>query len=138
MTELADATFVVLDLETTGGSARFDRVIEVAALRVERGQVQERLVKLVEPGVPIPGFVTRLTGISAALLQGKPSFDHLLPDLQRLLDGAILVAHNVSFDGAFLAHAFERSGRAWGGERLCTLRLVGLVPAISTLMEACS
>ena len=125
MTEraLAETPFVVLDLETTGGSPMFDRVIEVAALRFERGVVQERFVKLVEPGVPIPSFVTRLTGINAGLVRGKPTFDYLLPDLQRLLDGAVLVAHNVSFDASFLTYAFQRAGRRWAGERLCTLRL---------------
>ena len=133
MTELAlaDTPFVVVDLETTGGSARFDRVIEVAALRVQRGVVQERFVKLVEPGVPVPPFVTRLTGINAALLRGKPRFEYLLPDLQRLLDGAVMVAHNVSFDAAFLACAFERAGLRWASERLCTLRLARrLVPGL--------
>ena len=128
---LRDTPFVVFDLETTGGSALFDRVIEVAAIRVQGGVVQERLVKLAEPGVPIPPFVTRLTGINAALLRGKPSFDYLLPDLQRLLDGAVLVAHNVTFDAAFLANAFKRSTLTWSGERLCTLRLARrLVPGL--------
>jgi DNA polymerase-3 subunit epsilon len=128
---LAETPFLVLDLETTGGSALFDRVIEVAAVRVQHGAVQARLVTLVQPGVAIPSFVTRLTGINAALLRGKPTFADLLPDLQRLLDGAVLVAHNVSFDAAFLARAFQRAGHTWAGERLCTLRLARrLVPGL--------
>jgi DNA polymerase III subunit epsilon len=128
---LADTAFVVVDLETTGGSPIFDRVIEVAALRLEHGVVQERFVKLVEPGVPIPSFVTRLTGINAALLRGKPTFECLLPDLHRLLDGAVLVAHNVSFDSSFLTQALKRTSMTWTGERLCTLRLARrLVPGL--------
>ncbi len=120
---LRDVPFVVVDLETTGGSALFDRVLEVAAIRVQNGVVQDRLECLVEPGMPIPPFVTRITGINASLVRGKPTFDSLLPDLRRLMDGAVLVAHNASFDANFLSNAFKRRGLNWEGERLCTLRL---------------
>src|SRR5437588_8753334 len=123
MPRLTSTPFVVVDLETTGGSAMYDRVMEVAAIRVENGVVQDRFECLVEPGLPIPPFVTRITGINAALVRGKPSFDTLVPDLRRLFEGAIVVAHNASFDCNFLANAFNRTGMAWEGERLCTLRL---------------
>src|SRR5918912_4365607 len=65
---LAETPFVVVDLETTGGSAVYDRVLEVAAIRVQNGVIQDRLERLVEPGVPIPPFVTPLTGINAAMV----------------------------------------------------------------------
>ncbi|MGI9145902.1 MAG: exonuclease domain-containing protein [Chloroflexota bacterium] len=120
---LAHVPFVVVDLETTGGSAQYDRVIEVAAIRVENGVVQDRFERLAEPGVPIPPFVTRITGINAALVRGKPAFESLLPDLRRLFDGAVVVAHNASFDCNFLSQAFKRAGLDWDGDRLCTLRL---------------
>jgi DNA polymerase-3 subunit epsilon len=130
-TDLALLPFVVVDLETTGGSALFDRVLEIAAIRFENGVVQDRLECLVEPGMPIPPIVTRITGINHSLVRGKPSFDSLLPDLRRLLDGAVLVAHNVSFDGNFLASAFKRAEMPWDGERLCTLRLARrLIPGL--------
>jgi len=121
--ELERIPFVVVDLETTGGSALFDRVLEVAAIRVQNGVVQDRLERLVEPGMPIPPFVTRMTGINAALVRGEPTFDSLLPDLRQLFDGAVVVAHNASFDGNFLASAFSRAGLPASFERLCTLRL---------------
>src|SRR6266851_10119514 len=95
---LASIPFVVVDLETTGGSAVFDRVLEVAAIRVQNGVIQDRLDRLVEPGMPIPPFVTRITGINAALVRGRPPFDSLLPELRRLFVGAAVVAHNASFD----------------------------------------
>jgi len=123
--------FVVVDLETTGGSALFDRVLEVAAIRVQNGVVQDRFERLVEPGMPIPPFVTRITGINASLVRGQPSFDSLLPKLRTLMDGAVLVAHNAAFDGNFLAHAFQRAHMPWGGDRLCTLRLARrLIPGL--------
>src|SRR6476659_6778613 len=110
---LAELPFVVVDLETTGGSALFDRVLEVAAIRVQNGVVQDRLERLVEPGIPIPPFVTRITGISASLVRGNPSFDSLLPDLQPLVEGAVVVAHNAAFDYNFLGSAFARGGLPW-------------------------
>jgi DNA polymerase-3 subunit epsilon len=128
---LAGTPFVVVDLETTGGSALFDRVLEVAAIRVENGVVTSRFERLVEPGIPIPLFVTRLTGINAAAVRGKPTFDYLLPDLYRLFEGAVVVAHNASFDCNFLKQAFTRANLAWDGPRLCTLRLARrLVPGM--------
>jgi DNA polymerase-3 subunit epsilon len=131
MTSLARTPFVVVDLETTGGSAMYDRVMEVAAIRFENGVIQERLERLVEPGVPIPPFVTRITGINAALVRGRPSFDSLLPDLRRLFDGAVVVAHNASFDCNFLSSSFRRAGLPWDSERLCTLRLARrLIPGL--------
>jgi DNA polymerase-3 subunit epsilon len=120
---LAETPFVVVDLETTGGSALFDRVLEVAAIRVQNGVVQDRFERLVEPGMPIPPFVTRITGINAALVRGQPSFDSLLPELRSLFDGAVLVAHNASFDANFLAQGFKRVDMPWSGEHVCTLRL---------------
>ncbi|HET6318648.1 MAG TPA: exonuclease domain-containing protein [Chloroflexota bacterium] len=122
-TDLAATAFVVLDLETTGGSAAFDRVLELAAIRYENGTVLERFERLVEPGIPIPPFVTRLTGINAALTRGKPRFDKLLPELRRIVEGAVVVAHNASFDCNFLNQGFNRAGVPWEGQKLCTLRL---------------
>jgi DNA polymerase-3 subunit epsilon len=129
--QLETLPFVVVDLETTGGSALFDRVLEVAAIRIENGVVQDRLECLVEPGMPIPPIVTRITGINQSLVRGKPSFESVLPQLRRLLDGAVLVAHNVSFDGNFLASNFARANMPWDGDRLCTLRLARrLIPGL--------
>jgi DNA polymerase-3 subunit epsilon len=128
---LASTPFVVVDLETTGGSAMYDRVMEVAAIRLQNGVIKDRLDRLVEPGVPIPSFVTRITGINAALVRGRPSFDSLLPELRRLFDGAVVVAHNASFDCNFLRSSFLRAGLSWESERLCTLRLARrLIPGL--------
>lgn len=127
----AHIPFVVVDLETTGGSAQYDRVMEVAAIRVENGVIQDRFERLADPKVPIPPFVTRITGIDAALVRGKPSFESMLPDLRRLVDGAVVVAHNASFDCNFLTQAFARAGLDLPNERLCTLRLARrLIPGL--------
>jgi DNA polymerase-3 subunit epsilon len=81
--------------------------------------------------MPIPPFVTRMTGINAALVHGKPRFESVVPELRTLCEGAVLVAHNAAFDANFLANAFRRAGAPWDGERVCTLRLAGrLVPGL--------
>ncbi len=120
---LAATPFVVVDLETTGGSAAMDRVLELAAIRFHNGVVEQRLEHLLQPGIPIPPFVSRLTGINSELLRGKPRLEQLLPDLHAMLGEAVVVAHNAAFDCNFLSNAFARKGLTWQPQRLCTLRL---------------
>lgn len=122
-TPLDQQPFVVVDLETTGGSAVYDRIIEVAAVRVVGGVVQDRLESLVDPGVSIPPFIARLTGISNSMVRGKPPIELMLPHIERFTDGAVVVAHNASFDYGFLNNAFSRSRRSWSRDTACTLRL---------------
>src|ERR1700738_4060586 len=105
--------------------------MELPAIRVQNGWTRDRIERLVEPGMPIPPFVTRITGINAALVRGRPSFDSLLPELRRLFDGAVVVAHTASFDCNFLSNSFLRAGLTWDFERLCTLRLARrLIPGL--------
>ena len=96
-------------METTGASAIYDRVTEVAVVRIEGGAVRERFSALVDPGIPIPPFISRLTGIRDEMVRGQPPLSELIPRLESQLAGAVLVAHNVSFDHAFLKHAWSRA-----------------------------
>lgn len=115
--------FVMLDLETTGGSATHDRITEIAMVRVENGAVTARWSSLVNPGQPIPPFIESLTGISDAMVLDAPRFKDVLPQVKTLLQGAVLVAHNVRFDHGFLAHEMERAGDLLNVQTLCTVRL---------------
>jgi DNA polymerase-3 subunit epsilon len=115
--------FVMLDLETTGGSAVHDRITEIAMVRVEGGIVTARWSSLVNPGQPIPPFIESLTGINDAMVAQAPRFDEVLPEVTKLLQGAVLVAHNVRFDHGFLAHEMERAGALLNVQTLCTVRL---------------
>lgn len=115
--------FVMLDLETTGGSAAHDRITEIAMVRVENGAVTARWSSLVNPGQPIPPFIQSLTGISDAMVAEAPRFAEVLPQVKGLLQGAVLVAHNVRFDHGFLAHEMERAGDLLNVQTLCTVRL---------------
>ena len=115
--------YVMLDLETTGGNAVHDRITEIAAVRVENGQETARWSSLVNPGVRISPFIQNLTGISDTMVRDAPTFEELAPRVQELLDGAVLVAHNVRFDHGFLQNEFERLGHRLRVKTLCTVRL---------------
>lgn len=120
---LAPLPFAVIDVETTGLRPRHDRVIEIAVVRcAPDGQPISEWSTLVDPGRD-PG-PTRVHGIAEADLLGAPTFADTLTELQHHLDGAVIVAHNLSFDAAFIAHEFRRSGsEPHQGFGLCTLEL---------------
>ncbi len=131
---LRSLEYVVVDVETTGGSpGRGHRVTEFAAVRVDgTGRVLEEFATLVNPERPIPSFVTRLTGITTAMVREAPRFRDIAHDVRRLLADRIFVAHNASFDRGFVAMEVERAGaRAEEMRVLCTLRLARrLVPEL--------
>lgn len=112
-------TFV--DVETTGASAATGRVIEVGAVRVERGVAVAKFSSLVAPGRPVPASITQLTGITGDDLAGAPQFGDIESELAKMLSGAVFVAHNAAFDYGFLHREFERSGRRLAAPRLCTV-----------------
>ncbi len=116
-------SYVVLDLETTGGSASGDRVTEIAAVRFDNGFETKRWSTLVNPGVPIPGFIQALTGIDDVMAADAPSFKAVAGHLLALLDGSVLVAHNAGFDHGFLRGEFARLGHELRVPTLCTVRL---------------
>jgi DNA polymerase-3 subunit epsilon len=115
--------FVMLDLETTGGNPVQDRVTEIAAVRVEHGTEVARWSTLVQPGVRLPPFIKSLTGITDAMLADAPAFAEVAPTLSALLEGAVLVAHNVRFDHGFLLNEFARLAHPLRVKTLCTVRL---------------
>ena len=115
--------YVLLDLETTGGNPLDCRITEIAAVRVENGQEVARWSTLVNPGMRIPPLIQNLTGISNTMVADAPSFDEVGTTLLKLLDGAVLVAHNVRFDHGFLLNEYARMDVALRVKTLCTVRL---------------
>lgn len=127
-TPLREVTFVVLDLETTGGAARTDAITEIGAVKVRGGEQLGELATLVDPGTGIPPNVVALTGITTAMVAGAPPLPSVLPSVLEFLRGAVLVAHNAPFDSGFLRAACERHGQAWPRPPvLCTARLARAV-----------
>lgn len=123
--ELSNASFVVLDLETTGAKAPPCRIIEIGAYRVANGAIVDEFVTLVNPETPVPEFITSLTGISDAMVMNAPKFESVLGDFLSFLGDSILVAHNYAFDLAFLNHEISRIHEdccIWN-PTLCTVEL---------------
>ncbi|HEY9473307.1 MAG TPA: DEDD exonuclease domain-containing protein [Mycobacteriales bacterium] len=110
---LREVTFVVVDLETTGGAPGTDAITEIGAVRIRGGERLGEFQTLVNPGAPIPPFVTVLTGISDAMVLPAPSIDSALPAFLEFARGAVLVAHNAPFDMGFLRAACTHTGRPW-------------------------
>jgi DNA polymerase-3 subunit epsilon len=122
---LGDLSYVVVDTETTGGRAwSGDRITEIAAVVVRNGEIVELFETLVNPQRSIPPFVTRLTNITWDMVKDAPTFARVAPDVMRVLEGNVFVAHNAMFDWRFLTSELTRStGRKLGGRRLCTVRI---------------
>ena len=109
-TPLADVTFCVLDLETTGGDRAGDMITEVGAVKVRGGECLGTFQTLVNPGRAIPPVITVLTGLTDALVAPAPRIESVLPTLLEFMRDTVLVGHNIGFDVAFLRAAFERAG----------------------------
>ncbi len=114
-TPLRDVTFVVVDLETTGGSPGECAITEVGAVKVRGGEVLGEFQTLVNPGAAIPAFIQVLTGISDAMVAQAPRIDTVLPAFLEFARGAVLVAHNAGFDVSFLKTAAAQLGHPWPG-----------------------
>lgn len=112
-TPLANVTFVVVDLETTGTNSEEGRITEVGAVKVRGGEVLGEFQTLVNPGQPIPPFVAVLTGITDGMVARAPREDEVIPSFLEFARGAVLVAHNAPFDIGFLKSAVARLGLTW-------------------------
>lgn len=120
---LLEKNFTIVDVETTGGSPFFNRVIEIGLLRVEKGEVVEEYRQLFNPGMALPEFISEMTGITDADLVGAPHFEDLAEEILGKFENAIFVAHNSQFDFSFLKEEFRRAGLAFNVPQLCTVRL---------------
>lgn len=118
-----DYPVVFVDIETTGGSYRNSRVLEVAAIRYENGEVVQEFNTLINPEAYIPSSITALTGITEADVAGAPKFEDIADELFEVVDGAVFVAHNVRFDYSFLKNEFSLAGIDFSVKLLCTVRL---------------
>lgn len=133
-TPLHEVPFVVVDLETTGGSPHADAITEIGAVRVQGGEVTAELGTLVNPERGIPAQITVLTGITNAMVMEAPTIESVLPSFLEMAHGAVLVAHNARFDVGFLRAAAERIGLTWPNPRV--VDTVALARRVVTKDEA--
>jgi DNA polymerase-3 subunit epsilon len=114
---------VFVDLETTGGSAAYDRITEVGIVRVSDGELVEEWSSLVNPERPIPAYIEAFTGISNAMVAGAPRFAEIAASVRAKLQGAVFVAHNARFDYSFLRSEFLKAEMEFSAKVLCTVKL---------------
>lgn len=105
-----DSVFVVFDIETTGFSPIHNRIIEIGAVKIENGEMTGKFSTFVNPDVPIPFEIEKLTGINDEMVIGAPMIEQVLPQFMEFCQGAVLVAHNANFDMGFIMENAARLG----------------------------
>jgi len=114
---LHETTFVVLDLETTGGAAHLGAAItEIGAVKIRGGLTVGEFKSFVDPQHPVPGYITALTGITDEMVFQAPTIGEIFPSLLEFLgspDSTVLVAQNAPFDLSFLTHSARVHGHSW-------------------------
>ncbi len=130
-TKLNERRLVIFDFETTGLDTSSDRIIEIGAVSVLGSGKLEEFSYLVDPGVEVSERITEVTGITTAMLQGKPKLEEVLPSFFEFVGDGILVAHNAEFDYAFLRSESDRLGIEFELPCFCTLKMArALLPEL--------
>ncbi|MCB0567679.1 MAG: GIY-YIG nuclease family protein [Phaeodactylibacter sp.] len=115
--------YAIVDLETTGGRAARDKIIEIAIVLHDGAQIIDTYSSLINPECYVPYGITQLTGITQDMVQGAPRFYEVARKVVEMTEDAIFVAHNVRFDYSFLREEFGRLGFTYSRKNLCTVRL---------------
>lgn len=122
---LHETDFVVFDLETTGAKVPPCRVTEIGAFRISGGRIVDEYQTLLNPLMPIPAFISELTGISDEMVKNAPQFSEIAEEFLEFVGDAVLVAHNAPFDMRFINHEIGKvfDGYSLGNPHLCTVQL---------------
>lgn len=108
--KLEDDTYVVFDVETTGLSAVYNTIIELAAVKIRDGEVIDTFERFANPHTPISALITNLTGITDDMVKDAPDVEDVVKDYYDWIGDSILVAHNAPFDMGFLYEAYKKAG----------------------------
>jgi DNA polymerase III epsilon subunit family exonuclease len=120
-----ESDFVVFDLETTGAKMPPCRVTEIGAFKVSGGRIVDEYQTLINPLMPIPAFISELTGISDEMVKGAPQFSDVAEEFLEFVGDAVLVAHNSLFDMRFINHEIGKvfEGCRLANPHICTVQL---------------
>lgn len=119
-----DAEYSVFDFETTGTSARHNKVIEIGIARIRKGKIAKTFQSFINPGQEVPFFITELTGITNNDVKDAPYFEDLYEQIKDFIKDSVLVAHNLNFDYSFFKNECERANLEMvENSAICTLKL---------------
>ena len=131
--QISQFPFTVVDVETTGGSAQTSRITEISVIHASlQDGILFQKTDLINPDIPIPAQITRITGITSEMVAAAPSAAEVLPQYWAHLSRATLTAHNLTFDYSFLKAEYQRLGQYFNrpsSKQLCTVRLSRLMLA---------
>ncbi len=126
-----NGSYVVFDIETTGLYAGKDKIIEIGAVKLMGGKICETFSTFVNPQIPIPEFITKLTGINNAMVAGAPGIEEALDTFLKFVGDLPIVAHNASFDTGFIKYNAKAFGRRFDNTIVDTLQLTkNLLPKL--------
>ncbi len=103
-------TFIVFDTETTGLSHEDCKITEIGGVKIENGKVINKFSTLIDPEVEIPLFITKITGITDAMVMGAPKIETVISDFYKYCEGSTLVAYNIDFDYKFINYNAKQFG----------------------------
>ena len=115
--------YVIVDVETTGGSPKNSRITELAMYKYDGERIVDELVTLLNPEQPIPEFIVRLTGITDKMVANAPRFFEVAKQVIEFTNDCIFVAHNVAFDYGMLRSEFKQLGYDFRLPHMCTVVL---------------
>lgn len=119
-----EAEYCVFDFETTGTSARTEKVIEIGMARIKKGKIADTFSTFINPGRPVPFYITNITGITNSDVQDAPYFDEVYSQIRDFMGDSVLVAHNLGFDISFLRNeCLSADLQMITNEAICTLKL---------------
>ncbi len=116
----SEQTYVVVDVETTGGRPGLHRVTEIGAVKIKGGDIIEEWSSLINPQRSIPANITRLTGITQEMVADAPIFAEVVDSFEAFMGDAIFAAHNVNFDYGFISAEFQMVDRRFRHPKICT------------------
>lgn len=116
-------TYVAIDIETTGLNPKTDRIIELAAIKIESGKVVDTFETLINPRKSLSDFTRNLTGIQEEELQNAPDIQDIIESFIKFCDGFVLLGHNVIFDYSFIKRNAVNLGLDFEKEGIDTLRI---------------
>lgn len=115
--------YAIIDTETTGGTPRLSRLTDISIFIYDGEHIVDEFSSLINPEMPIPPFITQLTGIDDDMVANAPKFEDIAQQIVEITEGAVFVAHNVNFDYGMIRNEFSRLRYDYQRPKLCTVRL---------------